>query len=95
MPTLGIPAPLRAYTGGQKDLILHGNTVREVMQDLGAQYPALKMHLFTSEGDLRPFVNLFLGDKNVKDRQGLQIPLEQNAHLRLILSIAGGNGPGM
>lgn len=90
MPTLGIPAPLRAYTGGQSKLTLQGNTVGEVMQDLGAQYPALKLHLFTSEGGLRPFVNLFLGENNVKDRQGLQTQIEQDAHLRLILASAGG-----
>jgi molybdopterin converting factor small subunit len=60
------------------------------MQDLAAQYPAIKPHLFNSEDSLRPFVNLFLGEDNIKDLQGLATPLQEQDRLLLIPSIAGG-----
>lgn len=90
MPSLRIPTPLRAYTAGQSDVVLQGNTVQAVMQDLAAQYPAIKPHLFNGEDSLRPFVNLFLGENNIKDLQGLATPLLEQDRLLLIPSIAGG-----
>jgi molybdopterin converting factor small subunit len=62
MPTIRIPTPLRAYTGGQSEISVQGATVREALQDITSRYPALAPHLFTSEGSLRPFVNLFLAE---------------------------------
>ena len=90
MPILRIPAPLRSYTGGQGDLTLQGSTVEEVLQDLINQHPALTPHLFSSNGSLRPFINLFLGESNVKDLQGMQTLLKHDDQLRLIPSMAGG-----
>jgi molybdopterin converting factor small subunit len=90
MPSLRIPTPLRPYTNGQSDISVQGLTVADAMQDLVAQYPALKPHLFNGEGALRPFVNLFLGEENIKELQGLETPLKENDRLMLIPSIAGG-----
>ena len=90
MPTLKIPTPLRAYTGGQTEVTVQGATVGEAMNDLIARHPSLKAHLFNGEGSLRPFVNLFLGENNVKDLQGLATPLQESDRLLLIPSIAGG-----
>jgi molybdopterin converting factor small subunit len=90
MPTLRVPTPLRAYTAGQSELALQGQTVAELMDDLLLQYPALKPHLVNDQGSLRPFVNLFLGEENVKDLQGLQTPLKTDDRVLLIPSIAGG-----
>ena len=90
MPSLRIPSPLRSYTGGQSEVSLTGGTVGELMQDLTTQYPAIQPHLFNGEGRLRPFVNLFLGEDNVKDLNGLETTLTQEDRLLLIPSIAGG-----
>ena len=61
------------------------------MNQLVEQFPTLKPHLYTSDGRLRPFVNLFLGENNVNDLpSGLQTPLDENARVILIPSIAGG-----
>jgi len=90
MPTLRIPTPLRPYTGGQSDVPVQGQTVGEAVHSLLAQYPALKPHLMNAEGALRPFVNLFLGEDNIKDLSGLQTPLRPEDRLMLIPSIAGG-----
>jgi len=90
VPTLRIPTPLRTYTRGQSEVAVQGSTVSEAMQDLVAQNPSLKPHLYNDHGELRPFVNLFLGEENVKDLQGLNTPLEAADRLLLIPSIAGG-----
>ena len=90
MPTLRIPTPLRTYTGGQNEVTVQGGTVAEAMNDLIARHPELRPHLFNGEGELRPFVNLFLGEANVRDLQGVETPLAEADRLLLIPSIAGG-----
>lgn len=90
MPTLKIPTPLRVYTQDQTLITVQGTNVGEAIQNLVGQFPTLKPHLYNKDGDLRPFVNLFVGADNIKDLQGLQTPLAEDTQLRLIPSIAGG-----
>ena len=90
MPVLKIPTPLRSYTNGQVEVTLSGGNVSEVMHQLIEKYPTLKPHLYNGDGQLRPFVNLFVGENNISDLQGLETPLENNTRVILIPSIAGG-----
>jgi len=90
MPVLKIPTPLRYYTAGQAEVDVRGANVGAAMRDLVEQFPALEMHLYKNNAELRAFVNLFVGEKNVKDLQGLDTPLGERDTLRLIPSIAGG-----
>jgi sulfur-carrier protein len=91
MPVLKIPTPLRSYTNGQVEVTLSGGNVSEVMHQLVEKYPTLKPHLYNGDGQLRPFVNLFVGENNINDLQGLDTPLENNTRMILIPSIAGGS----
>jgi molybdopterin converting factor small subunit len=91
MATINIPTPLRVYAQNQSLVTVQGANVGEAMQHLVTEFPALKQHLYNNQGNLRPFVNLFLGADNIKDLQGLETPLAEDAQLRLIPSIAGGN----
>jgi molybdopterin synthase sulfur carrier subunit len=90
MPVLRIPTPLRAYTDGQSNVTVKGANISEALTDLTAQYPALKPHLFNDGGDLRAFVNLFIGESNIKDLQGIDTPIKEEDKIMLIPSIAGG-----
>lgn len=90
MPMLRIPTPLRTYTNGQSEINISGSTVSDALSDLTARYPAIKQHILKENGDLRPFVNLFKGEENVRNLQGLETPLTENDRLRIIPSIAGG-----
>jgi len=90
MPVLRIPTPLRAYTSGQSDVNVNGANISEVLSDLTTQYPTIKPHLFSDSGDLRPFVNLFVGEHNIKDLQGVDTVVEDGDKIMLIPSIAGG-----
>jgi adenylyltransferase/sulfurtransferase len=91
MSILKIPTPLRSYTGGQAEVQVNGVNVRNAMGHLIEQFPELKPHLYNGENELRAFVNLFLGEDNVKDLQGLDTPLGERDTLRIIPSIAGGS----
>ncbi|MEJ2597697.1 MAG: MoaD/ThiS family protein [Anaerolineales bacterium] len=90
MATLRIPTPLRQYAGGQSEVTVEGETVGAALDDLLGRYPALKTHLLNGDGQLRPFVNLFLGEDNVRELQGTQTPIKEDDRLMLIPSIAGG-----
>lgn len=90
MPVLRIPTPLRAYTNGQSEVNVTGSNISDALADLTTQYPALKPHLFNEGGDLRPFVNLFVGENNIKDLQGVDTPIRDGEKIMLIPSIAGG-----
>ena len=89
MTILKIPTPLRQYTGGQAEIAVSGSNVSTAMRNLVEQFPALEQHLYNN-GEMRAFVNLFLGENNIKDLQGLETPLNDGDTLRIIPSIAGG-----
>jgi molybdopterin converting factor small subunit len=90
MTTLRIPTPLRPYAEGQSEISVQGTNVGEALDDLVTQFPALKKHLFTETNELRPFVNLFLGDEDIRHLQGVKTPLKEGDKLMIIPSIAGG-----
>lgn len=90
MTTLRIPTPLRTYTGGKSEVTVSGAKISEALTDLTTQYPAIKPHLFNEGGELRPFVNLFVGEHNIKDLQGVETPIKDGDKVMLIPSIAGG-----
>lgn len=90
MPTLRIPTPLRPYTEGQSEIPVQGQNVSEALDDLTTKYPQLTQHLYSDEGELRAFVNLFLGEEDIRHLQGTDTPLNDDDKLRIIPSIAGG-----
>ncbi len=89
MSAIKIPTPLRVYTGGNAEITVTGNTVGEALTDLTKQYPELRKQIF--EGDqLRNFVNVFIGEEDIRYRDGLDTDLSPAENLRIIPSIAGG-----
>ena len=90
MTTLRIPTPLRPYANGQSEIQIDSATVGGALDELTGQYPALRKHLFTDNGELRTFVNLFLNDEDVRQLDGPETPLNPGDRLMIIPSIAGG-----
>lgn len=90
MVTLRIPTPLRPYAGGQSEITLDSPTVGIALDDLTNQHPALRKHLFTEDGELRTFVNLFVNDEDVRQLQGTHTALKPGDRVMIIPSIAGG-----
>lgn len=89
MPSIKIPTPLRPYTGGEAQVAVSGSTVGEALNDLTDHYPDLRVHLFNG-GELRNFVNVFLGDEDIRFLDGLSTEVDEADSLRIIPSIAGG-----
>ncbi len=90
MPQLKIPTPLRPYAGGESTLTLDGDNVAELLSAAVDLHPDLKKHLFGDNDQLRPFVNLFLGEQNINQLDGLQTAVGEDETLLIIPSIAGG-----
>ncbi len=90
MPTIRIPTPLRPYTGGNSAVTVPGETVGAALQQLADRYPDLRKHLYAASGELRPFVNVFLSEENVRSLQGVSTPVRESDVLRLVPSMAGG-----
>jgi molybdopterin converting factor small subunit len=89
MANIKIPSPLRVYTDNEALISIDGVTVRELLQNLVQQYPDLEQHLF-NEGKLRSFVNVFLGDEDIRFLDGVDTEVDADEDLRIIPSIAGG-----
>ena len=89
MANIRIPTPLRAFTAGQASISVAGDTVGDALADLVAQHPELRDHLFNAD-ELRSFVNIFIGDEDIRFLQGLETEIEAEENLRIIPSIAGG-----
>jgi adenylyltransferase/sulfurtransferase len=90
MPSLKVPTPLRPYAGGNAVVEVNGANVGAALADLTDQHPQLKQHIFNDAGELRPFVNLFLNDEDIRYLDGADTPLSESDALRIIPSIAGG-----
>jgi adenylyltransferase/sulfurtransferase len=89
MPSIKIPSPLRPYTGSQAQISVEGKTVGAALNSLVDQYPDLRQHLYNGD-DLRNFVNVFLGEEDIRFLDGLETELDDEDNLRIIPSIAGG-----
>ena len=86
-----IPTPLRAYTGQQATVSVEASTVSGALDQLTSTHPELRRHLFSEEGKLRAFVNLYLNDEDVRYLPAREATATQpNDALTIIPSIAGG-----
>jgi len=85
-----IPTPLRQYAGGQKTVSVTGATVGQALDTLTQSHPDLKRHLFGEDGKLRSFVNVYLGDEDVRYLKQEETPLTDGATLSIVPSVAGG-----
>ena len=92
--TIHIPTPLRRFTADHGEIPVEGTTVGEALRDLVRQHPALERHLYTPEGTLRSFVNVFKNDDDVRFLDKGATPLSDGDVLSIIPSIAGGLSAG-
>ena len=90
MPKVKIPTPLRQYTNGSSEVEVGGGTAGETLGNLAAEYPDLEQHLYTSDGKLRSFVNVYKGDEDIRYLDGTDTGVSEGDELSIIPSIAGG-----
>ncbi len=86
-----IPTPLRQFTGKLDSVTATGATVREVLDSLIAAHPELRKQIFTDEGKLRSFVNVYLNDEDIRYLSKDATPAAEGDTISLVPSIAGGS----
>src|ERR671910_323693 len=87
-----IPTPLRPFTGKNEVVEVRGGTVGELLADLTRQYDGLKKHLYTDDGRLRSFVNVYINDEDIRYLEKEQTPVQPGDTISIIPSVAGGVG---
>jgi sulfur-carrier protein len=85
-----IPPVLRETVGGSRMVSASGGTVREVLDDLFASFPALRERV-TEDGELSHFVNVYVNDRDVRYRDGLATPVGEDDTVILLPAMAGGS----
>ncbi len=88
--TITIPTVLREHTAGVTSLAVCAATVAQALDQLTAAHPALRRHLFTEEGRLRPNVNVFVNDEDVRALAGVETTIGPEDTVTILPSIAGG-----
>jgi len=85
-----IPTPLRQFTNNLESVSVDGGSVGEALKNLCITYAALQKHLYSDDGKLRNFVNVYLNDEDIRYLQKEATPVSEKDTLSIIPSIAGG-----
>jgi MoaD family protein len=86
-----IPTPLRPFVGKRDTIELKAKTVGEALGQLTSEFSELRKHLYTDDGRIRSFVNVYLNDEDIRylDKEGT--PLKDGDSISIVPSIAGGS----
>jgi molybdopterin synthase sulfur carrier subunit len=85
-----IPTILRTYTGGESEVTAEGATLAQVLDDLEASYAGIKGRILDDNGELRRFVNVYVGNDDVRFLDNLETPTPDGAQISVIPAVAGG-----
>jgi MoaD family protein len=91
MPTVKIPPVLRQHTGGDAEVDAAGANVGEVLRALAERHPDTERQLFSPEGDLNRYVNVYLNDEDVRVLQGLDTTVSDSDTVVILPAMAGGS----
>ncbi len=89
--TIVIPTPLRQFAGGKSEIEVEASTAGEALEKLTTQHADLKKHLYNDGGNLRNFVNVYVGDEDIRDLDNLETEVKDGGEILIVPSIAGGN----
>jgi molybdopterin synthase sulfur carrier subunit len=90
MPRVKIPPVLRSQAGGEAEVDADGGTVGEVLHSLAAAHPGTERQLFSAEGDLNRYVNVYLNDEDVRVLDGLDTRVGDSDVVVILPAMAGG-----
>jgi MoaD family protein len=88
--TVKIPPVLRSSTGGAREVDAEGDTVGDVLRSLAGQHPATESQLFSEEGELNRYVNVYLNDEDVRVLDGLDTSVGASDTIVILPAMAGG-----
>ncbi len=90
MVTVRIPTPLRTLSGGQAEVKISAQTLRQCIEELEARFPGFKARICEDSGTVRRFINIFVNGEDVRFLAGLDTPLKPGDEVTIIPSMAGG-----
>ena len=90
MSTVKFPAVLRANVGGAREVDATGSTIGEVLDQLVGTFPSLRDQLFTEDGELNRFVNVYVNGQDVRYLDGTAAAVDDRDEVRLLPAMAGG-----
>jgi len=90
MATVIIPTPLRKFTNNTARLQVSAENIGDTIQELTTNFPDLKKHLLDEKGQVRSFVNIFIGNDDVRDLQQEKTAVKEDTVISIIPAIAGG-----
>jgi sulfur-carrier protein len=87
-----IPGPLRPFSGGRDRVRLERcpDTVAQAMAELAALYPGVWDRVVTEQGEVRPHINVFVGEENIRDEQGLATRVPDGCEIAILPAVSGG-----
>lgn len=85
-----VPTILRPYTQGASEVSVEGATLSEVLESLDTSYPGIKSRVLDDSGELRRFVNVYVGNDDVRFAEGLQTAVADGGQISIIPAVAGG-----
>lgn len=85
-----IPTILRTYTGGASEVTAEGGTLAEVLDSLEKDHPGIRARVLDDAGKLRRFVNVYVGEEDVRFASGLETPTPDGTQVSVIPAVAGG-----
>ena len=85
-----IPTILRTYTGGESEVSADGGTLAEVLDSLDGSYPGIKARILDDQGAIRRFVNVYVGNDDVRFLESLETPTPEGVQISIIPAVAGG-----
>jgi molybdopterin synthase sulfur carrier subunit len=91
MSTIKIPPVLRGSVGGEKEVEASGGNVGEVLRALASKHPATESQLFSEDGELNRYVNVYLNDEDVRVLQGLETGVSDSDTIVILPAMAGGS----
>ena len=90
MPNVKIPPVLRQHTGGEAEVSVSGANVGETLRALVETHPGTERQLFSEDGELNRFVNVYLNDEDVRVLDGLETAASDSDTVVILPAMAGG-----
>jgi molybdopterin synthase sulfur carrier subunit len=92
MATVIIPTPLRKFTNNTAKLEIHADTIAKTVDELTVNFPELKKHLLDDTGQIRSYVNIFVGNDDIRNLQQGATAVRKDSVISIVPAIAGGQG---
>src|SRR5687768_4692007 len=89
--TIVIPTPLRQFAGGRSEVEVQAATAGDALRELTTEHAELRKHLYNEQDNLRNFINVYVGDEDIRHLDGPATPVRDGETIMIVPSIAGGN----